>query len=164
MATRPGGRHDPWLACGLCLRPRRLRCRARASGLRHRCNDGLRLGGPDRLLRRAPCTAILLETGAAQYRPSLRRTEGNRGLLFAYRTMRPGLCPHAGTAAPLQLARLAALGIVVKLLVVKKQLLAGGKDKVFSAVHAFEYLVLKFHDPVVAGITCLAGTSRPPRK
>jgi hypothetical protein len=31
---------------------------------------------------------------------------------------------------------------------VKKQLLAGGEDEVLPAVHAFEYLVLEFHDPV----------------
>jgi hypothetical protein len=51
----------------------------------------------------------------------------------------------------------------VKLLVVKEQLLAGGEDKVFSAVHAFENLVLEFHDPVV----CRHGSgsnARPPRK
>jgi hypothetical protein len=31
---------------------------------------------------------------------------------------------------------------------VKKQLLAGGEDEVLPAVHAFEYFVLEFHDPV----------------
>jgi hypothetical protein len=62
--------------------------------------------------------------------------------------MRSGLRPHAGTTAPLQLARLTALRVVVKLFVVKKQLLAGGEDEVLPAVHAFEYLVLEFHDPV----------------
>jgi hypothetical protein len=36
----------------------------------------------------------------------------------------------------------------VKLFVVKKQLLAGGEDEVLPAVHAFEYFVLEFHDPV----------------
>jgi hypothetical protein len=36
----------------------------------------------------------------------------------------------------------------MKLLVVKKQLLTRGKDEVFPAIHAFEYLVLEFHDPV----------------
>lgn len=38
----------------------------------------------------------------------------------------------------------------MKLLVVEKQLLAGGKDEVLPAVHTLEYLVLEFHDPVIA--------------
>jgi hypothetical protein len=38
----------------------------------------------------------------------------------------------------------------MKLLVVEKQLLASGEDEVFPAVHTFEYLVLEFHDPVIA--------------
>jgi hypothetical protein len=37
----------------------------------------------------------------------------------------------------------------VKLLVVKEQLLAGGEDKVFSAVHAFENPIL---DAITAGL------------
>ncbi|HEY3989318.1 MAG TPA: hypothetical protein VGM02_08475 [Acidobacteriaceae bacterium] len=36
----------------------------------------------------------------------------------------------------------------MKLLVVKKELLAGGEDEVLPAVYAFEYFVLEFHDPV----------------
>jgi hypothetical protein len=31
---------------------------------------------------------------------------------------------------------------------VKEQLLAGGEDKILPAIHAPEYLVLEFHDPV----------------
>jgi hypothetical protein len=38
----------------------------------------------------------------------------------------------------------------VELLVMKKQLLTGGKDEVLPAVHAFQYLVLEIHDPVIA--------------
>ena len=64
--------------------------------------------------------------------------------------MRPGLCPHARRVAPLQLTRLTALGIVTKLLFVKEQLLPGGEDKVFSAVHAFQNLVLELHISVAA--------------
>ena len=52
----------------------------------------------------------------------------------------------------------------MKLLVVKKQLLTRGKDEVFPAIHAFEYLVLEFHDPVTCRRNYLAGNSRPPRK
>jgi hypothetical protein len=36
----------------------------------------------------------------------------------------------------------------MKLLIVKKKLLSGGEDKFLPAVHASEYLVLEFHDPV----------------
>ena len=46
----------------------------------------------------------------------------------------------------------------MKLLVVKEQLLAGGKDEVFPAIHAFEYLVLKFHDPVACRRTTWPAT------
>jgi len=46
----------------------------------------------------------------------------------------------------------------MKLLVVKEQLLAGGKDEVFPAVHAFKYLVLEFHDPVVCRRTTWSAT------
>jgi hypothetical protein len=46
----------------------------------------------------------------------------------------------------------------MKLLVVKEQLLAGGKDKVFTAVHAFEYIVLEFHDPVACRRTTWPAT------
>jgi hypothetical protein len=46
----------------------------------------------------------------------------------------------------------------VKLLVVKKQLLTSGEDEVLPAVHAFEYLVLEFHDPVACRRTTWPAT------
>jgi hypothetical protein len=52
----------------------------------------------------------------------------------------------------------------MKLLVVEKQLLAGGEDEVLPAVHTFEYLVLEFHDPVDCRCTVEPAISRPPRK
>jgi hypothetical protein len=61
-----------------------------------------------------------------------------------------GLRHDLGTAAVFQLARLTALGSIVKLLFAKEQLLTGGEDKVFSAVPAFECLVLEFHVFVAA--------------
>ena len=45
----------------------------------------------------------------------------------------------------LRLAVLAALGLVLELLIVEKQLFPGGEGKVGSAIDALEYLVLKFH-------------------
>jgi len=113
-------------------------------GLSGRCNDGL-----------PPCwrcAPVLFETGPAEHRSSLRWAEGNRRLLSAHRALRPRLRTDTRTAAPFQLARFAALRIVVKLLVVKKKLLAGGEDKILPAIHTPEYLVLEFHDPVDCGL------------
>jgi hypothetical protein len=111
-----------------------------AVGVAHRCNDGLRS-----CLWRGP---VLLEACSAEHGPPLGRTEGNRRLLATDPALRPGLCPYAGAAAPLKLAHLAALGIIVKLFIVKEQLLAGGEDKVLPAIHTPQYLVLECHDPV----------------
>jgi hypothetical protein len=41
---------------------------------------------------------------------------------------------------------------------VKEQLLAGGEDEVLPAIHAFEYLVLEFHDPVACRRTTWPAT------
>jgi len=46
----------------------------------------------------------------------------------------------------LVLAGFAALGLVFELLIVKEELFPGGKDKICPAVHAFESLVLEFHE------------------
>ena len=46
---------------------------------------------------------------------------------------------------PLGFTRLATLGLVAKLFVVKKQLLACSEDKVRAAVDAFQHSVLEFH-------------------
>jgi hypothetical protein len=117
-----------------------LRCFSAAVGVAHRCNDGLRS-----CLWRG---TVLLEACSAEHGPPLGRTEGNRRLLATDPALRPGLCPYAGAAAPLKLAHLAALGIIVKLFIVKEQLLAGGEDKVLPAIHTPQYLVLECHDPV----------------
>jgi hypothetical protein len=45
----------------------------------------------------------------------------------------------------LGLAGPTALGLVLELFVVEKQLFPGGKDKVGAAVDAGQYLILKFH-------------------
>jgi hypothetical protein len=45
----------------------------------------------------------------------------------------------------LGLAGFTALGLVLEVLVVEKQLFAGGESKFGAAVDAGEYLVLKFH-------------------
>jgi hypothetical protein len=43
------------------------------------------------------------------------------------------------------LAGFTTLGLVLKLLVVKEQLLPGGEDEIGTAIDTLEYLVLKFH-------------------
>jgi hypothetical protein len=45
----------------------------------------------------------------------------------------------------LGLAGFAALGLVLELFVVEKQLFPGGKNEVGAAVDAGQYLILKFH-------------------
>jgi hypothetical protein len=45
----------------------------------------------------------------------------------------------------LGLAGFTALGLVLELFVVEKQLFSGGKDEVSAAVDAGQYLILKFH-------------------
>jgi hypothetical protein len=50
-----------------------------------------------------------------------------------------------GSAGTLRLALLAVLGIVLELLVVEEQLLAGCKHKVSAAVVALQYSVDEFH-------------------
>jgi len=45
----------------------------------------------------------------------------------------------------LTLAGLAALGFVLELLVVEKELFTGGKDEIRTAIYALEYFVLELH-------------------
>jgi hypothetical protein len=68
--------------------------------------------------------------------------------------VRTGLSANAGAAASLQLARLTTLGIVVKLFVVKEQLLAGGEDEILPAIYAPQHFILEFHDPVRCRASC----------
>ena len=58
------------------------------------------------------------------------------------------LSRHRGRAQhryPFGLARLAALGFVFKLLVVKEKLFPGGENEFIPTVDTLEHLVLKFH-------------------
>jgi hypothetical protein len=82
---------------------------------------------------------VLRETDAAKHRPALRRFEWNRRLFAAYRTRRARLRPHSPPAAraALRLALLAALGVIHKLFVVEKNLLAGGEHKLRPAIDAY---------------------------
>jgi hypothetical protein len=75
------------------------------------------------------------------------RFEGNGGFGGALRTNCSGFCPNAttGSGHALDFALLAALWIVLELLIVKEQLLTGGKDKVITAIRTFQYLVDEVH-------------------
>jgi hypothetical protein len=96
---------------------------------------------------------LLLETFAAEYRPSLCWLEGNGGVLATLRTCGSGLGfggrlswnrrPQNGNT--FCLTGFATLRFVLELLIVKKQLFASGENKVRTAVDTLENLVLEFH-------------------
>jgi hypothetical protein len=73
--------------------------------------------------------------------------EGNGGFGGALRTNRPGFCAYAtaGSSHTLDFALFATLWIVLELLIVKEELLPGGKDKVVTAIRTFQYLVDEVH-------------------
>jgi len=96
--------------------------------------------------------ASLLEALPAKNRPSLSWFEGHSRLLAAARTISPGLNPRPATnsgrsqgSAAFRLAALTALGFVLELLVVEKQLFTGGKDEVGATIYTLKNLVLEFH-------------------
>jgi hypothetical protein len=97
-----------------------------------------------------------LETLPAKYRAALRGTEGHSGFLAALGAGGASLdlgvvevlawrWRRAEHGHALRLAGFAALGFVLELFIVKKQLFPGGKNKIGAAVDTLQYLVLKFH-------------------
>jgi hypothetical protein len=72
--------------------------------------------------------------------------ERNRRILTTRRApgARLGSHPWAPIGA-LRLALLAALGVVLELLIVEKQLLARGEHKFFAAINALQDSIGKFH-------------------
>jgi len=88
---------------------------------------------------------LFLETGTAQNWSALRRLEWYRRFRTASGTCRSGLRANPSSACPLCLALLAVLGVVLKLLVVEKQLLTRGEHKLGAAVSTLQYSVNKFH-------------------
>jgi hypothetical protein len=77
----------------------------------------------------------------------LRGLKGNGGFGGALRTNCPGFSPHAtaGSGHTLDFALFAPLWIVLELLIVKEQLLSGGKDKVVTAIRTLQYLIDEVH-------------------
>lgn len=60
--------------------------------------------------------------------------------------MSPGFGADPGaTIGALRLALLAALGIVLEILIVEKELLTRGEDEFRAAIDAFQYLIREFH-------------------
>ena len=97
------------------------------------------------LTRRGALRLTGKEAFAAEYRTSLGRFEGNRGLPAALRAGGHGfaLLETAARTLALRLARLAAFGFVLEILIVKKVLLPRGKNEVRSAIYTFEDAILK---------------------
>jgi hypothetical protein len=89
---------------------------------------------------------FLLEALAAEDRTALGRLEGHSGFRAAIRTGSAGLGAYGcSTRGALGLALLASFGIVLKLFVVEKQLLASGEYKLIPAIHTFQNLIDEFH-------------------
>jgi hypothetical protein len=99
---------------------------------------------------------LLREAFAAQDGAALGWTERDRGLFATLRTYRTGLNPREMMRIPWRLwigkngyalgfAVLAALGLILEILVAKKDLFPGGKDELAPAVDASQYLVPEFH-------------------
>jgi hypothetical protein len=89
---------------------------------------------------------LLLETAAAEHRPTLGRLEWNSGFSSALGTGGASFGTHLlASANPLSLALFATLGVVLELFVVEEDLLAGSKDELGAAVNARQYSICEFH-------------------
>jgi len=100
----------------------------------------------------------LLEAFPAKHRPSLRRTEGNRGFLpalravrFRFRAHRRGVTAATAALRAFRLATFAALGFVLEPLVGEKHLFAGGKDELSAALRTLQHPIVIFHEPLSLG-------------
>ena len=90
--------------------------------------------------------------------------KGNGGFGGALRTNRPGFCADATASSgnTLDFALFATLWIVLELLIVKEELLPGGKDKVITAIRTLQNLVDEVH--YASPRTCLGIFSIPSTK
>jgi hypothetical protein len=116
--------------------------------------------------RRSHWSPLVLEALPAQYRTALRRLERNSGRNATFRALRPRLGPRYArrrgsarrtrslSASP-ALARLAALGIVLELLIQKEKLFTGSEDELTAAICTSQQPVHKFHttSPIVRKLT-----------
>src|SRR5262245_7281636 len=97
--------------------------------------------------------SALLEALAAKDRASLRRAEGNSGLLAALRAAGLGFRANwrgrsAHRFGAFGLAGFTAFGLVLKALVSEKHLLAGSEHKFGATVRALQNLIVVFHGSV----------------
>src|SRR5579871_1618841 len=100
---------------------------------------------------------LLAEALAAEDRATLGRAKRHGGIFAALGADRPGLDALVSGAVArhrrrggqygnaLGFARFAALGLVLEMLVVKKELLSGCEHEGGPTVDAGQYLILKFH-------------------
>jgi hypothetical protein len=133
------------------------------AAMRHTIRTGAILNdrGPNRKpLRKLAGLAhgpFLLETAAAEHWTPLRGLKGNGGFRSTFRAdgtrFRAG---RTGAGGAFGLALLATFRIVLELLVVKEQLLAGCEHEVASAVRALKNLVDEIHPAFLA----FAGSTR----
>ena len=93
-----------------------------------------------------------MEAFAAEHRASLRRLEGDGGLLAAGGTGRfcldlvvAAIATGAYLCRTFAFAGLAALGFILELFVVEEKLFAGGKNEIGPTINALEGPILKFH-------------------
>jgi hypothetical protein len=93
-----------------------------------------------------PSLARFLKTGSTEHRAALGGAEWHGCLGAAPGTVGPRFRAHSAAAvAALGLAWLAAFGVVLEVLVVKKELFARRKDEFASAVNALQHSIRKFH-------------------
>jgi hypothetical protein len=97
-------------------------------------------------LRHCDRFLLLLEAGATEDGAALSRPEGHGRFRSTLRACRPRLRAHAlRPPRTFGLALLAVLGVIFKLLIVKKHLLAGSEDELGAAVHTLQYSIGEFH-------------------
>src|SRR5690348_12949757 len=114
----------------------------------------------------------LLKAFAAVNRATLRRFEGDRGLLPTLRTGRLGFASLESvsltcTIRALRLAPLAPLGLVLEALVGEKHLFAGGEDELGTTFSALQNPILVLHrllrDPTLVGGSSTLARLQPDR-
>ena len=119
-----------------------------------------RVGMPAYSSGRRAHRAPLLKAFAAVNRATLRRFEGDGGLLPTLRTGRLGFASLESvsltcTISAPRLAPLAPLGLVLEALVGEKHLFAGGEDELSTTFSALENPILVLHrllrDPTLVG-------------
>ena len=105
-------------------------------------------------LRRAH-SPPLLEAFPAKYRPPLRGSEGDgsffptlRAVGFCFRARLRGVSPAFGA---LRFAGFTSFGLVLKALVRKEHLLAGGEHELGTALRALPHLVVVVDEPLSPG-------------